>query len=125
MIRKRICIAVLLTAMLTSCSGGGIKTETMTPEERAESHRLMEESRAAAESESLRLEQEAKKAEAEAKKKAEEEARALKEAQLAEDKVMAAQDFEENRYTTFQGVDYELTFMDSFNGHYLDTDKWA
>ena len=125
MMKKQICIFVLLAAMLSSCGNGGIKTETMSPEERAESYRLMEESRAAAESESLRLEQEARKAEAEAKKKAEEEAKALKEAHLAEDKAMAVQDFEENRYTTFQGIEYELTFMDSFNGHYLDTDKWA
>ena len=116
---------LLLAAMLTACSSGGIHTETMTPEERAESLRVAEESIAAAESESLRLEMESKAAEAEAKRKAEEEAKALKEAQLAEDKAMAEADFAENRYTTFQGVDYELTFMDSFNGHFLDTDKWA
>jgi beta-glucanase (GH16 family) len=44
---------------------------------------------------------------------------------LTEDKEMAVRDFAENRYVTFDGVEYELTFMDSFNGHYLDTDKWA
>ncbi|MBE6613729.1 MAG: glycosyl hydrolase family protein [Ruminococcaceae bacterium] len=125
--KKRIWILTLLAALLvTGCGGkGGIEIETLTREERAESYRIESESIAAAESESLRLEQEAKKAEAEARKKAEEEAKALKESQLAEDKEMAVRDFEENRYTTFDGVEYELTFMDSFNGHYLDTDKWA
>ena len=124
--KKRIGILFLAVLLLTGCGRkGGIKIETMTPEERAESYRVESESLAAAESESVRLAQEAKKAEAEAKKKAEEEAKALKEAQLAEDREMAVRDFEENRYTTFDGVEYELTFMDSFNGHYLDTDKWA
>lgn len=109
---------------MTAC-GRGIATETMTPEQRAESLRLAEESIAAAESESHRLEEESMQAEKEALRQAEEEAKTRKEAQLAEDKAMAEADFAENQYTTFQGVDYELTFMDSFNGHFLDTDKWA
>ncbi|MBR4959337.1 MAG: glycoside hydrolase family 16 protein [Clostridia bacterium] len=124
--QRKIIPALLAFLMLTGCGGkGGIKVDSLSPEEIAESYRIAEESRAASESESIRLEQESKKAEAEAKKKAEEEAKALKEAQLAEDKEMAVRDFEENRYTTFDGVEYELTFMDSFNGHYLDTDKWV
>jgi beta-glucanase (GH16 family) len=79
----------------------------------------------AAESESLRLAEESRLAEEESRRIAEEEAAALLQKQLEEDREMALRDFEENRYTTFQGVDYELTFMDSFNGHDLDETKWA
>ena len=119
MMKKTITLSILCTALLLAgCSGGGAEAETLSPEARAESLRLESEAIAAAESESLRLEEESRRL-------AEEEAAALLEAQLLEDREMAQNDFEENRYTTFNGVDYELTFMDSFNGHYLDTEKWA
>ncbi len=123
--KNKAIIGVLCLLLLTGCGKGGIQTETMTPEERAESARLAEESRAAAESLALESEQESRRLEAEEKRRLAEEAKALKEKQLAEDKAMAIADFAENRYTTFDGVDYELTFMDSFNGHYLDMTKWA
>ena len=114
LIRSLLLLAAIL--LMTGCKD--TQTKTPTDEERMESARLVSEE-LAAESESLRL------AEEEAQKRAEEEAAALLQSQLAEDRDMAVRDFEENRYTTFDGVDYELTFMDSFNGHYLDTEKWA
>ncbi len=122
---KRTIVYLIAALLLTSCGvKGGLKTETMTPEQRAESLRLAEESAAIAESLALESEQESRRREAEERVRLEEEAKALREAQLAEDRAMAAADFEENRYTTFDGVEYELTFMDSFNGHYLDETKW-
>jgi len=118
-------LSILFTVLLlTGCSGSGDDAETLSPEERAESARLESVELAAAESESLRLAEESRLAEEEAQRKAEEEARALLEAQLQEDRDMAVRDFEENRYATIDGVEHELTFMDSFNGHYLDTEKW-
>lgn len=120
MFRKQLVFA-LAVLLLTGCSGGGNEEQTLTPQEREESARLesiaLEAEKAAAESESLRL--------AEESRLAEEEAKAQLAAELEEDREMAIRDFEENRYTTFQGDDYELTFMDSFNGHHLDTSKWA
>ena len=121
---KQLLTHLLAALLLTGCAGGGDTAETLSPEERAESARLESAALAAAESESLRLAEESRLAEEEAIRQAEEEARALLEAQLQEDRDMAVRDFEENRYTTFEGVDYELTFYDSFNGHYLDTEKW-
>lgn len=119
-------LAFLLAALLlTSCSGGGNEEQTLSAEERAESARLESMALEAAESESLRLAEESRLAEEEAQRQAEEEAKAQLAAELEEDRTMAIRDFEENRYTTFQGVDYELTFMDSFNGHHLDPSKWA
>lgn len=118
-----IAAAVLSAAvlLLTACQS---KTDTpfpADPDESARAESIAAEAeaaaRAAAESESLRLEEESRRAE--------EEAKALLEKQLQEDRDMAAADFEENRYRTIDGTEFELTFMDSFNGHYLDTTKWA
>ncbi len=123
---KKTILCLTAALLLTGCGAkGGLKTETMTPEQRAESLRLAEESAAIAESLALEREQESRRQEAEERVRLEEEARERKKAQLAEDRAMAEADFEENRYTTFDGVEYELTFMDSFNGHYLDETKWA
>lgn len=115
---------VLSLLLLTGCTEGGSAADTLSSEERAESARLESIEVAAAESESLRLAEESRLAAEEESRRLEEEAQALYEAQLQEDRDMAVSDFEENRYATFDGVEYELTFMDSFNGHYLDMEKW-
>lgn len=126
---KRQLTLFLAAVLLVGCTDGGTDAaQTLSPEERAESARLesieLAAAKAAAESESQRLAEESRLAAEEESRRAEEEAAALLASQIEEDRAMALRDFEENRYTTFDGVDYELTFMDSFNGHYLDMEKW-
>ncbi len=117
--------ALLLAVLcLSGCRDGGAQTETLSPEALAESARLESIELAAAESESVRLAEESRLAAEEESRRLEEEAKALYASQLEEDREMAERDFEENRYATIDGVEYELTFMDSFNGHYLDASKW-
>ena len=53
-----------------------------------------------------------------------ESAREKREREDREDREMAERDFEENKTMTFEGKTYELTFIDSFNGHRLDRTKW-
>lgn len=97
-------IPILLVTLLISCSNGVPEAETTSE--------ALSDAQLAAIRESELAEQAAR--ESEALERAKE-----------EDRLMAEADFEENRYTTFMGVDYELTFMDSFNGHALDETKWA
>jgi Ca-activated chloride channel family protein len=54
-----------------------------------------------------------------------ESAREKREREDREDREMAERDFEENKTMTFEGKTYELTFIDSFNGHRLDRTKFA
>lgn len=118
-------VVLLMILALSGCEKGGIKTETMTPEERAAAYAEAESKKAESESESKRLEAESKRVEQESLRLEAEAAEAKAKEEREEDIAMAQADFEENRYFRFDGVDYELTFYDSFNGHTLDPDKWA
>ncbi len=126
--KNRILTLILLAGLLVSCSGGGIKTETRSDEEWAAVMESESAEKAAKESEAMRIAQESREL-AESIRESEAESRREKSEQLArekeEDKAMAEADFEANRYTSFMGVDYELTFIDTFNGHHLDESKWV
>lgn len=116
---------LLTTFCLSACHKGVIRTEAMTPEERAAAYAEAASKKAESESESRRIEAESKKAEKESLR-LEQEAEAERiRAEREEDIAMAKTDFTENAQFSFDGVDYVLTFYDSFNGHTLDPDKWA
>ena len=121
--KQQLAAILLMSVLLSGCAGGTHDTETVSPEESA---RLESLALAEAQAQSEQLAEESRLAEEESRKLAEEEAAALLQKQLEEDRAMAERDFEENRYRTIHDViELELTFMDSFNGHYLDETKWA
>ena len=121
--KQQLAAILLMSVLLFGCAGGTNDTETVSPEESA---RLESLAFAEAQAQSEQLAEESRLAEEESRKLAEEEAAALLQKQLEEDRAMAERDFEENRYRTIHDViELELTFMDSFNGHYLDETKWA
>ncbi len=120
--KQQLAAILLMSVLLSGCAGGTNDRETVSPEESA---RLESLALAEAQAQSEQLAEESRLAEAESRKLAEEEAAALLQKQLEEDRAMAERDFEENRYRTIHDViELELTFMDSFNGHYLDETKW-